>query len=98
MRRLGMEPAVRSAHTPAPDAPHIRDTRVLFVRPKQRMIRRFLEELRKRLEAGDTATIGSLAAILAHEPSNLRMPGDQPEQWQQVGQRLLMPMPTNEAQ
>ncbi|GAA3284079.1 hypothetical protein GCM10020218_041690 [Dactylosporangium vinaceum] len=98
MRRLGMEPAVRPAHGSAPDDAHIHDTGVLLVRPKQRMIRRFLDELRKRLEVGDTDTIGSLAAVLAHEPSNLTMPGDQPERWRQVGQRLLMPMPTNEAQ
>ncbi|MGI5179501.1 AAA domain-containing protein [Dactylosporangium sp. CA-152071] len=98
MRRLGMEPAIRAAHAPAPDGPNIQDTSVLFVRPKQRMIRRFLEELRGRLEAGDTASIGALAAILAHEPTHLQMPGDQPERWRQVGQRLLMPLPTNEAQ
>ncbi|WP_331716885.1 sigma-70 family RNA polymerase sigma factor [Micromonospora echinaurantiaca] len=71
---------------------------MLFLRPRQRMLRRFLEELRARLLAGDTATIGSLAAILAHEPSRLEMPHDQPARWAPLGERLLMPLPTNEAQ
>ena len=78
--------------------PHIVDTGVLFVRPKQRLLRGFLESLRDRLLAGDTASIGALAAIVAHEPSKLRMPDDQPENWRRVGERLLMPLPTNEAQ
>jgi very-short-patch-repair endonuclease len=78
--------------------PHIVDTGVLFVRPKQRLLRGFLERLRDRLLAGDTASIGALAAIVAHEPSRLRMPDDRPEQWRRVGERLLMPLPTNEAQ
>ncbi|MFG1895649.1 AAA domain-containing protein [Micromonospora zamorensis] len=62
------------------------------------MLRRFLEELRARLLHGDTASIGSLAAILAHEPSRLEMPQDQPARWTPLGERLLMPLPTNEAQ
>jgi very-short-patch-repair endonuclease len=78
--------------------PHIVDTSVLFARPKQRLLRGFLESLRDRLLAGDTASIGALAAIVAHEPSKLRMPDDQPDDWQRVGARLLMPLPTNEAQ
>jgi very-short-patch-repair endonuclease len=80
------------------DGEHIVDTGVVFARPKQRMLRGFLEQLRDRLLAGDTASIGALAAILTHEPSNLRMPDDRPEDWHRVGQRLLMPLPTNEAQ
>ena len=71
---------------------------MIFARPKQRQLRGFLENLRDRLLAGDTASIGALAAIVAHEPSKLRMPDDQPEDWQRVGERLLMPLPTNEAQ
>jgi very-short-patch-repair endonuclease len=78
--------------------PHIVDTGVLFARPKQRLLRGFLESLRDRLLAGDTTSIGALAAIVAHEPSKLRMPDDQPEDWRRVGERLLMPLPTNEAQ
>jgi very-short-patch-repair endonuclease len=78
--------------------PHIVDTGVLFARPKQRLLRGFLESLRDRLLAGDMAGIGALAAIVAHEPSKLRMPDDQPDDWRRVGQRLLMPLPTNEAQ
>ncbi|HEY7273993.1 MAG TPA: AAA domain-containing protein [Actinoplanes sp.] len=78
--------------------PHIVDTGVLFVRPKQRLLRGFLEGLRDRLLGGDMAGIGALAAIVAHEPSRLRMPDDQPEDWQRLGERLLMPLPTNEAQ
>ncbi|MEV6487495.1 AAA domain-containing protein, partial [Actinoplanes sp. NPDC051633] len=78
--------------------PHIVDTRVLFARPRQRQLRGFLENFRERLLAGDTAAVGSLAAIVAHEPSKLVMPDDRPEDWERVGERLLMPLPTNEAQ
>ncbi|MDY7085611.1 MAG: AAA domain-containing protein [Actinomycetota bacterium] len=78
--------------------PHIKDVGVLFARPKQRLLRGFLENLRDRLLSGDTEAVGSLAAVVAHEPSKLRMPGDEPERWQRVGERLLMPLPTNEAQ
>ncbi|MFI5936774.1 AAA domain-containing protein [Actinoplanes sp. NPDC051494] len=77
---------------------HIVDTGVLFTRPRQRLLRGFLEGLRDRLLAGDLSSIGALSAIVAHEPSRLRMPDDRPEDWQRVGERLLMPLPTNEAQ
>lgn len=70
---------------------------VLFARPRQRMVRRFLEDMRARLSDRD-GQLGALAGVLAHEPSKLRLPGDDPQAWQRVGQRLLMPMPTNEAQ
>ncbi|WKU04355.1 AAA domain-containing protein [Micromonospora sp. HUAS LYJ1] len=98
LRRLGNDPVLRDADAPAPTGPYVHDTGVLFVRPRQRMLRRFLEELRARLLAGDTTGIGALAAILAHEPSRLEMPQDQPQRWQPLGERLLMPLPTNEAQ
>jgi very-short-patch-repair endonuclease len=73
------------------------DTGVLFARPRQRMVRRFLEDLRVQLSTQD-GQIGSLASVLAHEPSRLRLPEDDPLAWERVGSRLLMPMPTNEAQ
>ncbi|SCG67761.1 AAA domain-containing protein [Micromonospora coxensis] len=98
LRRLGHDPVLRDAGATAPSGPYVHDTGVLFVRPRQRMLRRFLEELRARLLKGDTASIGALAAILAHEPSKLEMPQDQPAQWKPLGERLLMPLPTNEAQ
>ncbi|MDG4829130.1 AAA domain-containing protein [Solwaraspora sp. WMMD1047] len=98
LRRLGHDPVLREPDGPDPGTPHVHDTAVLFLRPKQRMVRRFLEQLRDRLLDGDPTGVGSLAAILAHEPSRLRMPDDQPDQWAPVGQRLLMPLPTNEAQ
>jgi very-short-patch-repair endonuclease len=88
MRRLGLDP------TRSP----VRDTGVLFVRPRQRMVRRFLEQMRERLNSDPTATVGALAGVLAHEPSRLTMPDDQPEAWSRVGERLLMPMATNDAQ
>jgi very-short-patch-repair endonuclease len=100
LRRLGFEPVVASAGSRA-RGPHVRDTGVLFVRPRQRMVRRFLEEMGAAL-AGDkalaagSAGVGSLSSILAHEPSRLALP-DAPE-WTVTGERLLMPMPTNEAQ
>ncbi|MGA5304003.1 AAA domain-containing protein [Nucisporomicrobium flavum] len=95
--RLGYDRVV-TAPGEAASGPHIVDTGVLFARPKQRLLRGFLERLRDRLLAGDTEAVGALAAIVAHEPSRLRMPGDRPEDWQRVGERLLMPLPTNEAQ
>ncbi|MFI1989984.1 AAA domain-containing protein [Actinoplanes sp. NPDC020271] len=77
----------------------IRDTAVLFARPRQRQLRGFLENLRNRLtENRAIEGVGALAAILAHEPSRLAMPDDHPEFWDRVGARLLMPLPTNEAQ
>ncbi|BCY05913.1 hypothetical protein L3i22_010010 [Actinoplanes sp. L3-i22] len=77
----------------------ITDTAILFARPRQRQLRGFLENLRNRLtENRATEGVGSLAAILAHEPSRLAMPDDHPENWDRVGERLLMPLPTNEAQ
>ncbi|MFG1608755.1 AAA domain-containing protein [Actinoplanes sp. NPDC049265] len=74
----------------------IADTGVIFARPKQRQLRGFLENLRERLRHGGSP--GSLAAIVAHEPSKLVLPDDRPEDWTRVGERLLMPLPTNEAQ
>ncbi len=95
--RLGYDRIVTDGRTDEA-RPHIADVGVLFARPKQRLLRGFVESLRDRLLAGDTAAIGSLAAIVAHEPSRLRMPDDEPEDWRRVGERLLMPLPTNEAQ
>jgi very-short-patch-repair endonuclease len=95
--RLGYDRRVLAPGETA-TGPHLVDTGVLFTRPKQRLLRGFLESLRDRLLAGDTASIGALAAIVAHEPSKLRMPDDRPEDWHRVGERLLMPLPTNEAQ
>jgi arginase family enzyme/very-short-patch-repair endonuclease len=95
--RLGYDRIVTDGATDVVK-PHIKDVGVLFARPKQRLLRGFLESLRDRLLAGDTTSIGALAAIVAHEPSKLRMPDDRPEDWQRVGDRLLMPLPTNEAQ
>ena len=97
LARLGYDKVVTDGPTET-TRPHIEDVGVLFARPKQRLLRGFLESLRDRLLAGDTASIGALAAIVAHEPSKLRMPDDQPERWHRVGERLLMPLPTNEAQ
>ena len=101
--RLGHDRVVLSAEAAGSAGevstrPHIVDTGVLFARPKQRLLRGFLEGLRNRLLDGEVAAIGALAAIVAHEPSRLRMPADRPEDWHRVGQRLLMPLPTNEAQ
>jgi very-short-patch-repair endonuclease len=94
--RLGYDRLITGADTAQP---HINDVSVLFARPKQRQLRGFLENLRNRLLAEDAGEgVGALAAIVAHEPSKLRMPDDQPESWHRVGERLLMPLPTNEAQ
>ncbi|WP_173078844.1 AAA domain-containing protein [Phytohabitans rumicis] len=86
VRRLGL------------DADAVTDTGVLFVRPRQRMVRRFLEQLRDRLAANPSAGVGALAGVLAHEPSRLHMPDDDPDAWTRTRERLLMPMATNDAQ
>jgi very-short-patch-repair endonuclease len=98
LRRLGQDPVLRAAAEPDPGVPHVHDTSVLFLRPRQRMLRRFLEELRGRLLGDEAAGVGALAALLAHEPSRLRMPDDAPERWAGTAERVLMPLPTNDAQ
>ncbi len=109
LRRLGFDPVLREPGARGPAlgsdpqggvlqpvaGPHVVDTGVLFVRPRQRMVRRFLADMRDRLSHEDSA-VGGLASILAHEPSRLVM-GDE-EGWAETADRLLMPMPTNEAQ
>ncbi|MDG4820407.1 AAA domain-containing protein [Asanoa sp. WMMD1127] len=97
LRRLGFEPRLRYGTDPL-DEPHVHDTGVLFLRPRQRMVRRFLEAERDRLAGSGAAGVGALAGILAHEPSALVMPDDDPDAWTRTGERLLMPMATNEAQ
>ena len=96
--RLGYERTVVEPYAEAPIGTHLVDTGVLFARPKQRHLRGFLENLRDRLLTAGPQGVGALSAILAHEPSKLRMPDDDPEAWRRVGERLLMPLPTNEAQ
>ncbi len=95
LRRLGFDAVLREPGAPAVAGPHVVDTGVLFVRPRQRMVRRFLTDMRDRLSIPDSS-VGGLASILAHEPSRLVL-GDE-EGWPQTADRLLMPMPTNEAQ
>ena len=86
VRRLGLE------------AETVVDTGVLFVRPRQRMVRRFLERLQERLTSGSSPEVGALAGVLAQEPSRLLMPDDDAEAWTRTSERLLMPMATNDAQ
>ncbi|TML30359.1 MAG: DNA helicase [Actinobacteria bacterium] len=97
LRRLGLDPVLREVGAPPVAGAHVVDTGVLFVRPRQRMVRRFLTDMRDRLSTVD-GEVGALASILAHEPSRLVMPGDAAEDWTVAGSRLLMPMPTNDAQ
>src|SRR6266536_4414344 len=101
LRRLGLDPVLREPGAPAHSGPHVVDTGVLFVRPRQRMVRRFLTDMRERLSAEDRdlgadSAVGALASIMAHEPSRLAVPDE--EAWAPTGARLLMPMPTNDAQ
>jgi very-short-patch-repair endonuclease len=98
LRRLGLDPVIRGAADPAPAGGHVHDTGVLFVRPRQRMVRRFLARMRERLLASGPEAVGALASVLAHEPSRLVMPGDQDQRWRRSADRLLMPMATNDAQ
>ncbi|MEU4694289.1 AAA domain-containing protein [Actinoplanes sp. NPDC023714] len=94
----GEKPGLTAGEKPGDGETFVRDAAVLFARPRQRHLRGFLENMRDRLTEGDFGAVGSLAAIVAHEPSRLEMPGDRPESWTRVGERLLMPLPTNEAQ
>ncbi|GAA2678848.1 AAA domain-containing protein [Actinoplanes palleronii] len=99
LTRLGHDRLVVTTAEDKPKTTFVRDSAVLFARPRQRQLRGFLENLRNRLtENRGTEGVGALAAILAHEPSRLAMPDDHPETWDRVGERLLMPLPTNEAQ
>jgi very-short-patch-repair endonuclease len=93
LRRLGFDPVLREPGAPPVNGPHVVDTGVLFVRPRQRMVRRFLADMREQLSTVD-GDVGGLASILAYEPSRL----DRDEEFLDTGTRLLMPMPTNEAQ
>ena len=97
LRRLGLDATVVAPGGRTPAGPYVLDTGVLFVRPRQRMVRRFLAEMRTALAATGTGT-GALASVLAHEPSRLALPDDDPAAWVASGQRLLMPLPTNDAQ
>ena len=99
MRRLGFEPILRAPNdeAAAAEGAHILDTAVLFMRPRQRMVRRFLEQMRDRLERGD-GQVGALGSVLAHEPSRLHLAEDDDHAWDGLADRLLMPMATNEAQ
>jgi hypothetical protein len=98
LRRLGLDPVVHTGSDTPPERPYVHDSGVLFVRLRQRMVRRFLERMRERLMAAEPSAVGALASILAHEPSRLRMPDDDTLAWQQTADRLLMPMATNDAQ
>lgn len=98
LRRLGLDPVLRLTPGEPVSGPHVHDTGAFFVRPRQRMVRRFLEQLRERLDTDPDASVGALASVLAHEPSRLRLPDDDPGAWTATGARLLMPMATNEAQ
>jgi very-short-patch-repair endonuclease len=98
MRRLGLDPMMRVGSAEMAAGSYVHDTGVLFVRPRQRMVRRFLERLRDRLASDEQASVGALASVLAFEPSRLRMPDDDTEAWSRTSERLLMPMATNDAQ
>jgi restriction endonuclease-like protein/AAA domain-containing protein len=98
LRRLGLDPVIHTGAGAPPAGPHARDTGVLFVRPRQRMVRRFLERMRERLTIAEPTAVGALSSVLSHEPSRLQMPDDQPEDWARTVERLLMPMATNDAQ
>jgi very-short-patch-repair endonuclease len=96
LRRLGLDPIIQLE--PGTHPAYIHDTTVLFVRPRQRMVRRFLERMRERLLTADASAVGALASVLSHEPSRLSMPDDDVEAWSSTANRLLMPMATNDAQ
>ena len=97
LRRLGFDPVLRSPADGTSTEPHVVDTSVLFLRPRQRMVRRFLEQMRDRFDRGD-GQVGALASVLAHEPSRLRLTEDDDLAWVGLADRLLMPMASNEAQ
>ncbi|MFB9318910.1 AAA domain-containing protein [Cryptosporangium minutisporangium] len=93
LRRLGLPPRVVREGSEV-EEPHIRDTGVLLLRPRRTALSGFLGDLREALAAGHVPS-GSLAALLADDPSTLELPDDPPEQWQPIGERLLFPLPAN---
>ncbi|WP_143175080.1 AAA domain-containing protein [Cryptosporangium aurantiacum] len=93
LRRLGLPPRVVREDAEV-DEPHVRDTGVLLLRPRRTALSGFLGDLRGALAAGYIPS-GSLAALLADDPSTLELPDDPPEQWQPIGERLLFPLPAN---
>ncbi|MFI5958571.1 AAA domain-containing protein [Cryptosporangium sp. NPDC051539] len=93
LRRLGLPPRV-VRHDAQLAEPHIRDTGLLVLRPRRTALAGFLGDFRAALAAGHVPS-GSLAALLADDPSTLVLPDDPPEQWQSIGERLLFPLPAN---
>ena len=55
LRRLGFDAVLGEPGGPSIAGPHVLDTGVLFVRPRQRMVRRFLSDMRDRLSRVDGA-------------------------------------------
>ncbi len=85
------------------------DTWVLFVRPRPALHRRFYTELRQVLAEADTFA-EAFAAIVAEEGHGTVAVGDGDgdgdresggggdDSWDAIGERLLMPLPTNDEQ
>src|SRR5204862_162620 len=61
LRRLGFDPKLCEPGAPGVSGPHVVDTGVLFVRPRQRMVRRFLADMRGHPRPGTRGPLGGQA-------------------------------------
>ncbi|MFG1920806.1 AAA domain-containing protein [Cryptosporangium sp. NPDC048952] len=93
LRRLGLPPRVVREGAEV-EEPHVRDTGAILLRPRRTALSGFLADFGAALAAGHVPS-GSLAALLADDPSTLDLPDDPSEQWQPIGERLLFPLPAN---
>lgn len=96
---LGLDGSVSEGPLPpAPtSAPTITNTWALFVRRRSTLYQRFFAGLRDALADETFAVPGPLGAIVANEPS-LLTGSDAGGDWATVGERLMMPLPTNPEQ
>lgn len=97
---LGLDTRITDAPVAvAAETPVIVATSALFVRKRKTMYQRYFELLRERL-LSDAAPPPPVAAVVADEPTTMLLPGDgeRAATWAPVGERLLMPLPTNDEQ
>jgi len=89
-----------AARPPSPGtSPTVTTGWVLFVRRRSTMYQRFFEALHQML-ADEKAIPAPLASIVADDSSTFMFPWESQEvaEWAQVGERLLLPLATNDEQ
>lgn len=102
LQPLGLDGAIVDDSRPSPPAntPTIAATWGLFVRRRSTLYQRFFGSLRDALADGTVPVPAPLGAVVADEPSRLDGEGGGGDDgaWKAVGERLLMPLPTNPEQ